>query len=45
MSIGATAIGEAPIAGQEGAPSTLKKPPKTRVVAAKADVVAQPEAR
>lgn len=45
MSIGALAIGEGTIAGQEPAKVTTKKPPKNRLVVAKADVIAQPEAR
>jgi len=45
MSIGALGIGEGAIAGQEAAKTAAKKPPKNRLVIAKADVVAQPEAR
>jgi len=45
MSIGALSVGEGPLACQDGAKSTTKKPPKNRLVVAKADVVAQPEAR
>jgi hypothetical protein len=49
MSIGATSIGEAAIAEQDGGASTsitkTKRPPKNRLVVAKADAVAQPEAR
>jgi hypothetical protein len=45
MSIGALSIGEGAISGQEGAKTATKKPPKNRLLVAKADVVAQPEAR
>jgi hypothetical protein len=45
MSIGTLGIGEGAIAGQEAAKSATKKPPKNRLVVAKADIVAQPEAR
>ena len=44
MSIAATAIAEAPIAGQTPA-SPARKPPRNRQTVAKADTVAQPEPR
>ena len=46
MSIGTLAIAEAAIAAQDGAKAAAtKKPPKNRLVVAKADVVALPEPR
>ena len=46
MSIGSVAIGEVAISAQDGlARTTTKKPPRNRQLVAKADVVAQPEAR
>jgi hypothetical protein len=46
MSIGAQAIGEGAVGGQEATNATaIKKPPKNRLVVAKADAIAQPEAR
>lgn len=48
MSIAALSISEGALAVQtsgSGAGTTGKKPPKTRQVVAKADVVTQPEAR
>ena len=44
MSIGASAIGELPIAADVIDPTT-SKPPKKRQVTARADAVQQPEAR
>jgi hypothetical protein len=45
MSVGALGVGEGAISGQEAAKSATKKPPKNRLVVAKADAIAQPEAR
>jgi hypothetical protein len=45
MSIGALAIAEAALAGEAGAKTTVKKPPRTRLMVAKADIVAPPEPR
>jgi hypothetical protein len=45
MSVGALGVGEGAISGQEAAKSAIKKPPKNRLVVAKADAIAQPEAR
>jgi hypothetical protein len=46
MSLGGLAVGEAAIAAQDGAkPAATKKPPRNRLIVAKADVIAQPEPR
>jgi hypothetical protein len=46
VSLGGLAIGETAIAAQDGAkPAATKKPPRNRLVVAKADVVAQPVPR
>jgi hypothetical protein len=45
MSIAELTIGEAPISAQIALVAPSKKPPRRRRTVAKADIVAQPEAR